>query len=187
MEGEAVGLRGWIRCWILPVCLHADNRLNVSVKSARRVWSNRTHPRAKQRWPFLSRGGCDQADADIELPGVCSLTHPHKPPWQSVKRGRWDYSAGASNPALPPTVNNPHIEILSTPSFVSSISILLWCASWMPRYASRTAQSGSPLKETMHPILMRRLSYWNCTGTFVTRAFQFAFHNKWVSVDKKKN
>lgn len=153
-----------------------------AVRSAPRVWSNHAHLWAKQICPFLWRNRCDQADADIELPGVYSPP----PLWQSVKRGRWDYRAGASSPALSPTVNNPHIEILSTPSFVSSISILLWCASWMPRYASRTAQSGRRLKEAKHPILMRRLSYWNCTGTFVTLAFQFAFHNKWVSVEKKK-
>lgn len=41
--------------------------------SARRVWSNHAHIR-EQRCPFLSRGGCDQADADVELPGVYSPT-----------------------------------------------------------------------------------------------------------------
>lgn len=30
-----------------------------AVRSARKVWSNRSHLRAKQRCPFLSRGGCD--------------------------------------------------------------------------------------------------------------------------------
>lgn len=183
--GVCGGLNRWIRCWILPVCLHAGNHLNMSVKCCRICLKSLVQllaPPNKSEMAFLIEGWMWSYRCRYWTSGLLTF-----PPWQSVKRGRCDYSTRASNPALSPPVNIPHIEILSTQSFVSSISILLWCASWMPWYASRTAQSGRPLKEAMRPILMRRLSYWNCTGTFATLAFQFAFHNKWVSVGEKKN
>lgn len=70
------------------------------------------------------------------------------------------------------TVNNPRIEILSAQCFVSSISILLWCASWMLSTLLELFNLAG-IKKAIHSMLIRRLSYWNCIGTFVT--FQFFF------------
>lgn len=125
-----------------------------------------------------SRGPrCGQADADIELamgPNPSPHTCPHHgnppPPTPSVEREAGGIRALWLQPSPSLTVNNPRIEILSAQCFVSSISILLWCASWMPRYASRTAQSGSRLQKAIHPILMRLLSC-SSIGTFVTSQF----------------
>lgn len=131
--------------------------------------------RGPRPWVFIPRRGhassskgrlwCGQADADIELvrapiptPWKSSPPPTDTPPPSSIEREAGGIRALwlPRSPSL--TVNNPRIEILSARCFVPTISILLWCASWMPQYASRSAQSGRRLQKAIRPILMRLLS-----------------------------
>lgn len=141
------GLRPWVKHWPLTMWL----AILMKVCPMRFAWRATSNPASLQAMllhlaietRLLNEGSEIWSSRSRYWTSRGLLSSP--PPVYRKAGGirAFEHPASSLSPSLSLAVKNPCIEILSAQCFVSSISILLQCASWMARYAPWTAQSGS--------------------------------------------